>query len=157
MLSPMASANSSETISRMFLTLLPWALFKQPLFLVCLPNCFLIIRIQDRTVSTMNSLKAWALEVVGLFLALNLTASLFCHVLRFSNAIFILQPGLLMPYLLLMWKRPNRCLILVHWELNFGVIITLLCFSLVIAMPEQHQMCSGIVFNLQLSECSHLW
>lgn len=153
----MALANCSETFTRVFLTLLHWALFNQPLFLVGLPNCFLIICVQDRTVSTMNCLKAWAVGVVGLFLVLNFTASLFCCVLLFSNDIFLLQPGLLMPYLVFMWKRPDSCLILVQWELNFGVIVILLCFSLILAMPEQHQMYSGIVFSMQLFERSHLW
>lgn len=89
---------------------------------------------------------------MGLFLVLNLPASLFCCVLLFSNDIFLLQPHLLMPYLLLMWKRPNSCLILAHWELNFGVIVTLLCLSLVLAVPEQHQ-----VYSRHRVQLAALW
>lgn len=140
--SPMALANCSETITRVFWHCCPEHYLNSHCSL-CLPNCFLIICVQDWTVSTMNCLKTWPIGVVELFLVLNLTASLSCCVLIFSNDIFLLQPGLLMSYLLLIWKRPNSCWILVHWELNFGIIITLLCISLVLAMPEQHQVYSG--------------
>lgn len=125
---------------------------KQPLLLVCLPNCYLIICVQDRTVSTINYLKTWAVGIVGHFLVLNLTASLFYCVLLFSDDIFLLYPVLLIPYLFLMWKRPNSCFILVHWELNIGVIVTFLCLSLVLAMPEQNQVYSG--WRVQLAS---LW
>lgn len=135
---------------------LPWALFKQSLFLVCLPNCCLIICVQSRTVSTMNYLKSWA---VGLVLALNLIDSFgFCTPLYLWHFSFTtwLSPALFM------WKRPNSCLILVHWKLNFG-IITLLCCSLVLAMPEQHQVYSGhriqlaCLWSSQLQLWSKIW
>lgn len=97
----------------------------------------------------MNYLKTWVVGVLSLFLVLNLAAFLFCCALLFR-------------YYFIAW--PSYALFIAHVEktqylFNFGslgaeldVIVTLLCL-----FSSCNARCIlGIVFNLQLSEHSHI-